>query len=138
MGVAENKAKAEAMVRALADGAFPDDVVWNSDFWSWTLTSGNLTKAEFLHRVSLFGEVFQTRADIRIDTVTGDEDRVFVQFSVIGELITGAVYRQNAAFMVEFDSSGAVRHWREYFDARIVSELLFPAMKMIDARRAKA
>ncbi len=135
MGVVKNKAVAQAMVRALADGAFPDDVVWNDGFWGWTLTSGDITKAQFLHRVGLFGGVFKDRAEIRIDTVTGEDDRVFVQFRVIGELITGEFYRQNAAFMVEFDETGAVRHWREYFDARIVAELLFPAMKLLDERR---
>ena len=123
------------MVRSLATGGF-GSVEFSPDFWAWTLTSGRLERSEFLRRVGLFSAVFEDSATIAVDTVTGDEDRVVVQFRVVGTLLTGAVYRQTAAFMVEFDARGRVRHWREYFDARIVAELLLPAMKALDERRA--
>lgn len=135
MSLETRKMVAQTIVRSLRDGTF-GEVEFSPDFWCWTLTSGRLSRQQFLDRVELFGAIFTAPAMITVDMVTGEADRVVVQFRVSGELITGRHYRQNAAFMVEFDDRDRVRHWREYFDSRLVAELLFPAMRELQARRS--
>ena len=117
MSVEDNKATArrfiESMVRDAIDGAMLAE-----DFTYWTAPTGTLSREIILSPGSKLGRLFTSPLGFQEDGITAEGDRVAMEARSVGELRSGASYRNTYHFLFEFAPDGRIRRINEHMDTK--------------------
>lgn len=123
----EQIAIAREFVANVAGGGI-DEQYYAPDLTVWTVSTGLITRDEYLPRLKIAAEVWQTPLTVTIDSITAQPGRVVLQARSSGVLFTGQEYSNDYIFLIEFDDAGRIRHIREYFNLDRVRDIFRPAV----------
>ena len=123
MSIEANKQSARRFAEQVSSGKI-DPALLADDFVHWSAMGGELSAdalaAAMVHVVEVFVEPFK----IYVDRVIGEDNIVAMEAHSVGELKSGASYRNRYHFMFEFAPDGRIRRINEHMDSKHASDVM--------------
>ena len=113
-------------IDAMSEGDITEDLV-TPDFSVWIVGTGTADKEAFRNGIALLPKVFPDKLAFTIHSLTAEEDRVIAQFSAVGTLRDGKVYRNDYLYLFRI-RDGKVYFLAEYLNLDEMRGTLVPAM----------
>jgi ketosteroid isomerase-like protein len=127
MSTETNKQSARRFAEQVSSGKV-DPALLADDFIHWSAMGGELTAdglaAAMVHVVAVFVEPFK----IHIDRVIAEDNIVAMEAHSVGELKSGARYRNKYHFMFEFAPDGRIRRINEHMDSKHAHDVMTTAV----------
>ena len=116
MSIEANKQAARRFAEQVSSGKI--DPALSDDFVHWSAMGGELSAdalaVAMVHVVAVFVEPFK----IHVDGVIAEGNRVAMEAHSVGELKSGASYRNRYHFMFDFAPDGRIRRINEHMDSK--------------------
>lgn len=119
-------------VRLIARGGIDERYI-AEDMTAWSLSMGLVPRSRYWPRLKHVKAVFTTPLDMTILSTMAEPGRVMVESRSCGLLYTGEEYRNDYAFLIEFNDTGRIHRVREYFNVEKLRATLLPALLKYEA-----
>jgi ketosteroid isomerase-like protein len=125
MSVDTNKQTACRFVERLSEGKV-DAAMLGDDFVHWTAIGGEMNRSGLIAAMDYMGDLFVSPFQIHVDGITAEGSRVAMEAHSVGELRSGASYRNTYHFLFEFAPDGRIRRINEHMDTKHALDVMRP------------